>query len=92
MTFMSAITFWNFIVSATKPLKALVTALIIPTEAPKAITRAFEASNDLVNSLAEAVILPKGWVKDLELSEKLACLPDSLDIILLNCISTERIP
>ena len=34
-----------------------------PADAPKAITRALEASRDLLNSLAAPVILPRGCVK-----------------------------
>ena len=57
---MSCSVFSNFTVSATKNLKESVIPLIIPTEAPKAITLALEASSDFVNSLADAVILPRG--------------------------------
>ena len=60
MTLISANVFSNLTVSATSPLNASLTALIIPTDAPKAITRALDASKDLVNSLAWAVILPNG--------------------------------
>ena len=63
----------------------------MPTEAPKAITRAFEASNDFVNSLADAVILPKGWVKLFPLTLKLISLPETLLTILLISLAARSI-
>ena len=59
-TLTSAKVFSNLTVSATRFLNASDIPFIIPTEAPKAITRALEASRDLVNSLADPVIRPRG--------------------------------
>ena len=60
---MSANVFSNLTASLTSPLNELLIPSRIATDAPKAITRAFEASKDFVNSLAEELILPSGWVK-----------------------------
>ena len=57
---MSVRFFSTFMVLVTNPLKASDTALIIPTEAPNARTRALEASNDFVNSSALRRIFPRG--------------------------------
>ena len=48
------------IADETIPLRAAETAPIAATDAPKAITRAFEASKDFSNSPSCPLILPKG--------------------------------
>ena len=55
--------FSTSIVVLTNAEKDFWTAKMTPAEAPNATTRAFEASKDLLNSLARPVILPSGWVK-----------------------------
>ena len=57
---MSCKDFCTSIVEVTRALKALSSPKIIPALAPKAITRALEASNDFENSLTFPVIRPRG--------------------------------
>ena len=56
-TLTSAIAFSTLIAEDTIAFKARSTTIINPADAPKAMTRAFEASKDLLNSSALTVAL-----------------------------------
>ena len=59
-TLISAKVFSKATASETKALNESLIPSSIATDAPNAITRALEASKDLVNSFADALILPRG--------------------------------
>ena len=60
ITLISCKDFCTSMVAPTKALKARWTPKIIPALAPKAITRALDASKDLLNSFTCPVIRPRG--------------------------------
>ena len=81
-TLTSSNAFSTFMVLVTKPLKARSICMMIPADAPKATTRALDASRDLVNSSALTVALDKPEPKARTLSPPFPAPPKDPPIVL----------